>query len=87
MQEPLNFIDNEQWIAAAVGLAKDLMAAPATFVWASAGGDEVNRTFAVSVAPGFYVAADVDGMTSRPRDSSWRKISRISSRESGSRVS
>ena len=66
LKQPLDLIDNEQGIAAAVGLAKDLMAAPATLVWASAGGDEVDRTFAVRVAPGLDVAADVDGVTSGP---------------------
>jgi hypothetical protein len=49
-----------------MSLAKDLMAAPAAFIGASAGGDEVNRTFAVCVAPRFYVTADVDCVTGGP---------------------
>src|SRR5215467_9058570 len=42
------------------------MAAPAALVGTSAGGDEIHRTLAVSVAPGFYITANVHRMTSRP---------------------
>src|SRR5215475_1551295 len=48
-------------------LAKDLMTAPATLVGASTGCDEIYRTLAMGVAPGFYITTNVDGLTSRPR--------------------
>src|SRR5689334_14444428 len=70
LDEPFQFIDDENRIATAMRLPENLMAAPATLVWAAARGDQRNRTLAVSVAPGLYVARDVNRIACWP----WLRI-------------
>ncbi len=49
-----------------MSLSEHLVAAPAAFVRASARSDEVDRAFAVRIAPGLHVAVDVDRLSRRP---------------------
>ncbi len=47
-------------------LPEYLVAAPPALVRASPRRDEVDRSFAVRIAPGFHVAVDVDRLPGRP---------------------
>ncbi len=65
-EQPLDFIDHRERLAAAVGHAKNLMTAPAATIRAAAGGDEGERALAVGIAPSFHVAHHVNRVSCRP---------------------
>src|ERR1700730_14396030 len=66
-QQPFDFVDHRDRLAAAVRHAENLVTTPPTLVRASASGDERERALPVSVAPGSYVTHHVDGLSRRPR--------------------
>jgi hypothetical protein len=64
--KPFEFVDDLDRIAAPMGLAVDLVAAPAAFVRATPRCDEVYGALPVMLAPRIDVAMNIDGMAGRP---------------------
>ncbi len=65
-KQPLHLIHYLERITAAVGLAVDLVAAPAAFVRAAASRDEVDGALLVMGSPGVDIAMEIDRLARGP---------------------
>ncbi len=66
-EQPVYLIDYLDGIAAAMGLAVDLVTAPAAFIRAAPCSDEVDGTLLVMGTPRIHVALDVNCLPGGPR--------------------